>query len=69
MTSFGTVDTVMAKNWIKRVSDTLTDMELDDELKLKVATRLLDKSVVVGWDNLNLHSRYTCDLELFCIEI
>ena len=38
------VDVVVARNWLKRVSDTLTDMELDDELKLKVATRLMDKS-------------------------
>ena len=40
----GTVDAVVARNWLKRVSDTLNDIELDDELKLKVATRLIDKS-------------------------
>ena len=40
----GTVDVVVAKNWLKRVIDTLTDMELNDSLKLKVATRLMDKS-------------------------
>ena len=40
----GTVDAVVARNWLKRVSDTLNDMELDDDLKLKVATRLIDKS-------------------------
>ena len=34
----------MARNWLKRVSDTLSDMELDDELKLKIVTRLSDKS-------------------------
>ena len=38
------VDAVVERNWLKRVSDTLNDMELDDELKLKVATRLIDKS-------------------------
>ena len=43
-TSSGTVDAVVARNWLKKVSDTLNDMELDDELKLKVATRLIDKS-------------------------
>ena len=43
-TFFGTVDAVVARNWLKRVSDTLNDMELDDDLKLKVATRLIDKS-------------------------
>ena len=41
----GTVNVVAAKNWFKRVSNTLTDMELDDNLKLRVATRLIDKSV------------------------
>ena len=42
---FGTVDVVVAKNWLKKVSDTLTEIKLDDELKLKVATRLIDKSI------------------------
>ena len=46
----------MVRNWLKRVLDTLTDMELDDELKLRVATRLIDKSVVTWWDNLKLRS-------------
>ena len=36
------------------VYDTLTNMELDDELKLRVATRLIDKSVATWWDNLKL---------------
>ena len=53
----GTVDVVVAKNWLKRVSDTLIDMELDDELKLRIATRLIDKSTATWWDNLKL--RYT----------
>ena len=42
----GTVDAVVGKNWLKSISDTLIDMKLDDELKLRVATRLMDKSVV-----------------------
>ena len=42
----GTIDVFTAKNWLKRLSNTLTDMELDDELKLQVTTRLIDKSVV-----------------------
>ena len=50
----GTVDAVIARNWLKRVSDTLNDMELDDDLKLKVATRLIDKSATTWWDNLKL---------------
>ena len=39
-----TVDAVVANNWLKKVSNTLTDMELNDKLKLRVATRLIDKS-------------------------
>ena len=40
----GTVGVVVVKNWQKRVSDTLTNMKLDDELKLRMASRLMDKS-------------------------
>ena len=43
----GIVDAVVARNWLKRVSDTLNDMELDDDLKLKVTTRLIDKSATI----------------------
>ena len=50
----GTVDVVVPRNWLKRVSDTLNDMELDDDLKLKVAIRLIEKSVATWWDNLKL---------------
>ena len=39
------------------VFDTLTDMEFDDKLKLRIAIRLIDKSTVIWWDNLKL--RYT----------
>ena len=52
----GTVDAITVNNWLKKVSNTLTDMELDDELKLRVATRLMDKSAVTWWDNLKLRS-------------
>ena len=38
------MDAIMAKNWLKRVFDTLTNMKLDDDLKLRVATRLINKS-------------------------
>ena len=31
-------------------------MELDDELKLKVAARLIDKSATIWWDNLKLRA-------------
>ena len=39
-----TVNAIMAKNWLKKISNTMIDMELEDNLKLKVATRLMDKS-------------------------
>ena len=42
---FDIVDAIATKNWLKRVSNTLTDMELDDELKLRVVIRLINKSV------------------------
>ena len=45
----GTINVVVMKNWLKRVSNTLTDMKLDDELKLRVATRLIDKSIATWW--------------------
>ena len=50
------IDVVTVKNWLKRVSNTLIDMELDDELKLRVVIRLIDKSAVTWWDSLKLRS-------------
>ena len=55
-TSFGTIDAIVSKNWLKRITNTLTDMELDDSLKLKMATSLMDKSAATWWDNLKLHT-------------
>ena len=49
------LDVVTIKNWLKRVSGILTDMKLDNELKLRVATRLMDKSAATWWDNLKFH--------------
>ena len=40
----GSVDAIVANNWIKKVSNTMVNMELKDTLKLRVATRLLDQS-------------------------
>ena len=40
----GSIDAVVVRNWLTGVSDIVTNMELDDELKLRVATRLIDKS-------------------------
>ena len=64
----GTVDAIVARNWLKRVSDTLNDMELDDELKLKVATRLIDKSIATWWDNLKLRVSVPITWNLFVQE-
>ena len=51
------MDVVLAKNWLKRIFDTLTDMKLDDDdLKLRVATRLINKSVATWWNNLKLRA-------------
>ena len=61
----GTIDIVAMKNWLKRVSNTLTDMELNDELKLRVATRLIDKSAITWWDNLKLKSIVPVTWDLF----
>ena len=55
-TFFGIVDAFATKNWLKKVFNTLMDMELDDELKLRVTTRLMDKSAATWWDNLKLRS-------------
>ena len=63
-----TIDAVVAKNWLKRVSDTLIDMELDDELKLRVATRLIDKSATSWWDNLKHRSTAPVIWDLFVQE-
>ena len=52
----GTIDAITVNNWLKKVSNTLTDMELDDELKLRVVIGLLDKSTATLWDNLKLCS-------------
>ena len=50
------MDAAMEKNWLKRVFDTLTDIELNDDLKLRVATKLIEKSATTWWDNLKLRA-------------
>ena len=51
-----TVDAVVLKNWLKIVSYTLKNIELDDKFKLRVAIRLIDKSAAIWWDNLKHRS-------------
>ena len=55
-TFFGTVDAIVAKNWMKKITNTMVDMELEDSLKLKVATRLMDKIATTWWENLILRT-------------
>ena len=43
-------------------------MELDDELKLRVATGFIDKSAATWWDNLNLRSIAPLTWDLFVQE-
>ena len=64
----GSVDAIVAKNWIKKVSDIMIDMELDDTYKLRVATRLLNQSVATWWENLKLRTTIPITWELFIRE-
>ena len=43
-------------------------MKLDDELKFRVATRLIDKSVAIWWDNLKLRTFTPITWNLFIQE-
>ena len=58
----------MAKNWMKKIIDITIDMELEDNLKLKVTTRLMDKSVATWWENLKLRTTVPFTWELFVCE-
>ena len=64
----GTVDAIVSKNWMTKITDTIVDMELEDSLKLKVATRLMDKSAITWWENLKLCTTIPITLELFVRE-
>ena len=57
-----------ARNGLKRVFDTLTDMDLEVDLKLKVASKLIDKSVDTWWDNVKLRSTAMITWDLFVQE-
>ena len=52
----GIIDAIVAKNWMKKIIDTMVDMELEDNLKLKLASRLMDKSAATWWENLKLRT-------------
>ena len=55
-------------NQQKRVFDTLTDIELDNNLKLRVITKLIDKSAVTWWDNLKLRATTPVTWDMFVQE-
>lgn len=44
---------MVAKEWLKRVIATFDDMVLEDELRLKVTTRLLESGARVWWESRN----------------
>ncbi|XP_039143934.1 uncharacterized protein LOC120281061 [Dioscorea cayenensis subsp. rotundata] len=46
---------MVAKEWLKQVIATFDDMVLEEELRLKVATRLLDSRARVWWESLKGH--------------
>ena len=62
------IDAIVAKNWMKKITDTMIDMELEDSFKLKVATRLMDKSATTWWDNLKLRTSVPITWEMFVRE-
>ncbi|EOY13861.1 Gag protease polyprotein [Theobroma cacao] len=52
----GELDATVAKDWINQVSETLSDMRLDDDMKLMVATRLLEKRARTWWNSVKSRS-------------
>ena len=53
---------------MKKITDTMVDMELEDHLKQKMATRLMYKSVTTWWENLKLCTTVPITWELFVCE-
>ena len=65
----GSIDAIVAKNWMKKIINTMVvDMQLEDNLKLSVATRLMDKSAATWWENLQLRTTIPITWELFVHE-
>ncbi|WRX14201.1 zinc finger protein [Theobroma cacao] len=48
----GELDATVAKDWINQVLETLSDMRLDDDMKLMVTTRLLEKRAHTWWNSV-----------------
>ncbi|EOY01006.1 Gag protease polyprotein [Theobroma cacao] len=56
-TSFvGDLDATAATDWITQVTETFVDMKLDDDMKLMVATRLLEKRARTWWSSVKSRS-------------
>ncbi|EOY19843.1 Gag protease polyprotein [Theobroma cacao] len=56
----GELDPTIAKDWINQVSKTLSNMRLEDDMKLMVATQLLEKRARTWWNSVK--SRTTTPL-------
>ncbi|EOY32140.1 Gag protease polyprotein [Theobroma cacao] len=52
----GELDATAAKDWINQVLETLSDMRLEDEMKLIVAMRLLEKRARTWWNSVKSSS-------------
>ncbi|EOY00139.1 Gag protease polyprotein, putative [Theobroma cacao] len=50
------LDATAAKDWIIQVLETLSDMRLDDDIKLMVTTRLLEKRAHTWWNSVKSRS-------------
>ena len=50
----GTTDALEASRWLRTMQQNMDDMELSDEEKLRVATRLLEQSAATWWQNMSL---------------
>ena len=53
---------------MKKIEDTMVDMELEDNLKLKVTTKLMDKSAATWLENLKFRTIVPITWELFVRE-
>ncbi|WRX22762.1 Retrotransposon gag domain - like 10 [Theobroma cacao] len=50
------LDATITKDWVNQVSETLFYMRLDDDMKLMVATRLLEKRARTRWNSVKSRS-------------
>ena len=62
----GATDARAAKEWLKRVLTTFEDMGIEDDLKLKVAVRLLQSRASTWWETLKGRSDDPLTWSDFC---